>query len=270
MDRRFDASGRRMSAPSASSPKSRVSAESGGTESKVAAFFDMDKTLISENSGSVYMKSRYREGKIGAVQLARGAYAYLRYKLGRLDLLESTRGLMVPLAGREVMEVWAEGQSLCEESIFSLVYPGALERVRHHQARGDLVCIVSGSMGFIVDHVAAHLDIDHAIYTRVEERAGRLTGEVVEPLCFERGKLHWLREFIQEHEIDLARSWFYSDSITDLPLLEEVGHPIAVNPDPRLARLARRRGWPIRLFDLNDSPTGPSGEEAPPAPSVRS
>jgi HAD superfamily hydrolase (TIGR01490 family) len=233
----------------------------------VAAFFDMDKTLIAENSASVYMKRRYRDGKIGAVQLA---LAYLRYKLGLLDLVESTRGLMVPLAGREVVEVWAEGQALCEESIFSLVYPGAVERVRHHQTRGDLVCIVSGSMGFVVDHVAAHLDIDHAIYTRVEEKAGRLTGEVVEPLCYERGKLYWLREFIQEHEIDLSKSWFYSDSITDLPLLEEVGHPVAVNPDPRLYRLARRRGWPIRLFDLDHSPPRKSRKKISTAPSIRS
>ena len=229
----------------------------------------MDKTLIAENSGSVYMKRRYREGEIGAVELARGAFDYLRYKLGVLDLVESTRAMMSGLAGREVAEVYEEARALCEESIFPLVYPGALERVRHHEARGDLVCIVSGSMGFVVDPLAAHLGIEHVIHTRVEQNEGRLTGEVVEPLCFEEGKVYWLGEFIEEHGIDLARSWFYSDSITDLPLFEEVGHPVAVNPDPRLYRLARRRGWPIRLFDLGDAQEQASREEAPAASRVR-
>ena len=217
---------------------------------RAAAFFDMDKTLIAENSGSVYMKERFRKGEIGPAELAQGAFDYLRYKLGVLDLLESTRSLMADLAGRRESEVDEEGRRFCEERIFPLVYPGALESVRRHQARGDLVCIVSGSMGFVVNPLAAHLGIEYAIHSRIEERDGRLTGEVVEPLCFEEGKIHWLKAFIEERGIDLARSWFYTDSITDRPLLEQVGHPVVVNPDPRLYRLARRRGWPVRLFSL--------------------
>ena len=77
---------------------------------------------------------------------------------------------------------------------------------------------------------------------------GIFTGKVVEPVCFEEGKIHWLQQFIADHEIDLAKSWFYTDSVTDLPLLDLVGHPVCVNPDPRLYRHAVHRRWPVRVF----------------------
>ena len=77
---------------------------------------------------------------------------------------------------------------------------------------------------------------------------GRFTGRVIEPVCFEAGKIHWLEQLVATQRIDLARSWFYTDSITDLPLLELVGHPVVTNPDPRLYREASRRRWPVRFF----------------------
>ena len=80
-------------------------------------------------------------------------------------------------------------------------------------------------------------------------QAGLFTGRVVEPICFEEGKIYWLQRFIEEYGIDLAKSWFYTDSITDLPLLDLVGHPVVTNPDPFLYREAARRRWPVRVFD---------------------
>ena len=227
--------------------------------SRVGAFFDMDKTLIAGNSGSIYMKKRYQDGKIGLVELARGAFAYLRYKAGVFDMLKSTHAMTRDLKGRQESEFLAEGRLLCEEAMVPLIYPEAVAAVRSHQERGDLVCIVSGSMGFVVAPLAAHLGIDFAIFTQLETKDGRLTGEIVEPLCFGAGKVHWIQQLVEQQGIDLARSWFYTDSVTDRPLLDRVGHPVAVNPDPRLYRLAVRRGWPIRLFTLDesDSPTAP-------------
>jgi phosphoserine phosphatase len=78
---------------------------------------------------------------------------------------------------------------------------------------------------------------------------GLFTGRVIEPICFEEGKIYWLQQFIEEHGIDLAKSWFYTDSITDLPLLDLVGHPVAANPDPLLYRAAVKRRWPVRFFE---------------------
>ena len=215
---------------------------------RVGAFFDMDKTLIAENSGSVYMKHRYERGEITAWELAAGLGAYLRYKAGVLDLPTWVRSMAKDFAGRDEAELEAEARELFQAHIESLVYPDAAALVRHHQESGHVVVIVSGATRYAVEPLARHLGIEHALFTVLEAEGGVLTGRVVEPVCFEDGKIHWLRAFIASHDVDLARSWFYSDSITDLPLLELVAHPVAVNPDPMLYRTAVRRRWPIRIF----------------------
>ena len=176
-----------MSAPD-SSPLDQGAQQVGVRgSSRMGAFFDMDKTLIAENSGAIYMKKRYRAGEIGMAQLARGLFAYLRYKVGLLDPLESARAMTRDLEGRLESELLAEGRLLCEELMVPLIYPGAMAAVRSHQERGDLVCIVSGSMGFVVDPLAVHLGIEFTIHTQLEKKEGRLTGQVVEPICFEEG-----------------------------------------------------------------------------------
>jgi phosphoserine phosphatase len=95
----------------------------------------------------------------------------------------------------------------------------------------------------LTDWVCEDLDIEHSIATRVEVVDGKFTGRGIKPFCYGRGKLYWAEKFAEEHGIDLAASWFYTDSIVDLPMLEAVGHPVAVNPDPRLRAEAKRRGW---------------------------
>ena len=125
--------------------------------------------------------------------------------------------------------------------------------MREHQAQGHVVAIVSGATKFVVRPLAARLGIKHILYTRLEVEDGRFTGRVIEPICFEEGKIYWLQQLIDEQRIDLAKSWFYTDSITDLPLLDLVGHPVAMNPDPRLYREAARRRWPVRFFTPPDA-----------------
>ncbi|MCS5636495.1 MAG: HAD-IB family hydrolase, partial [Myxococcota bacterium] len=181
-----------------SSAEARAAESSGAhPDRRAAAFFDMDKTLIAENSGSVYLKKRFRNGEVGVSDLATGLAAYLRYKMGVLDASESTKALMSGLQGRLESELADEGRVLCETEIVPLIYPAAAAAVRFHQDRGDLVCIVSGSLGFVVEPLGAHLAIEHTICSQVEMRDGRFTGELVKPLCFEEGKLYWLQEFIE-------------------------------------------------------------------------
>ena len=159
--------------------------------------------------------------------------------------------MMRDFAGREVAELEAEARVLFEERVLDSVYPEARRVVEEHRKAGHVVVIVSGATRFVVQPLAEHLGIEHSIYTELEAEDGRFTGRVVEPVCFEEGKIYWLQQFIEEHEIDLAISYFYSDSITDLPLLELVGHPVVTNPDPLLHREALRRCWPVRFFDLH-------------------
>jgi HAD superfamily hydrolase (TIGR01490 family) len=216
---------------------------------RVGAFFDMDKTLIAENSASLYMRYRYQRGEISGFELLKGIGAYLQYKLGILDIRNWTKTMMVQFRGQSEAELEAEAKAWFEELVAQTIYPEAEELVRKHEADGHVVAIVSGATKFVVRPLARRLGIEHLLYTRLEVEGGCFTGRVIEPICFEEGKIYWLQQFIEEHGIDLAKSWFYTDSITDLPLLDLVGHPVATNPDPLLYRAAVRRRWPVRFFE---------------------
>jgi len=216
---------------------------------RVGAFFDLDKTLISENSGSLYMRYRYQRGEIGGLELLKGLGAYLQYKLGILDIRNWTQNMMVQFRGQSEADLEREARIWCEEAVVRTIYPRAAELLRDHETQGHVVAIVSGATKFVVRPLAEHLGIRHFLYTRLEVENGRFTGRVVEPICFEEGKIYWIQQFIEEHGIDLAKSFFYTDSVTDLPLLDLVGHPVAVNPDPLLYRAAVRRRWPVRFFE---------------------
>jgi putative phosphoserine phosphatase/1-acylglycerol-3-phosphate O-acyltransferase len=161
---------------------------------------------------------------------------------------------MHELEGRSEAELMAEAAELFDRVILPLVYPDAVEAIRWHQDQGHEVCIVSGAARFVVEPLARHLGIEHALYTRLDVKNGLFTGRVVEPICFEEGKIYWLQQFIDEQRIDLAKSWFYTDSVTDRPLLDLVGHPMVVNPDPLLYRLAVRRHWPVRFYETSRVP----------------
>jgi HAD superfamily hydrolase (TIGR01490 family) len=223
---------------------------------RIGAFFDLDKTLICENSGSLYMRYRYQRGEIGGLDLLKGLGAYLQYKVGVLDIRNWTKNMMVQFRGQSEAELDREARVWFEESVARTIYPRAIELLRQHEERGHVVAIVSGATKFVVRPVAERLGVRHLLYTRLEVENGCFTGRVIEPICFEEGKIYWIQQFIEEQGIDLAKSFFYTDSITDLPLLDLVGHPVAVNPDPLLYRTAVRRRWPIRFFEPPASQAG--------------
>jgi putative phosphoserine phosphatase/1-acylglycerol-3-phosphate O-acyltransferase len=143
----------------------------------------------------------------------------------------------------------AETESFFAQRVLPVIYPEAERRVRKHLELGHFVALVSGSTRYVLDPLAAHLGVKHVLCTELESDQGVLTGRVVEPVCFGRGKVHRLSQLIECEGLDLPRSWFYTDSMSDLPLLELVGHPVVVNPDPPLYREARRRRWPIEFFE---------------------
>lgn len=230
----------------------------------VGAFFDMDKTLISENSGSLYMKYRYEQGELGAMDLALGLVAYLRYKVGLLDIAAWTRDAMQQFRGESERAIAVEARTWFRDRVLPTLYPEAVETIRWHREQGHVVAIVSGATRYVVQPLAEHLDVRHFLYTRLEVERGRFTGRVIDPICFEEGKIYWLQQLVDAQRIDLARSWFYTDSITDLPLLDLVGHPVVTNPDPRLYREARRRCWPVRFFVPPQAAV--EAEPLPPAP----
>jgi HAD superfamily hydrolase (TIGR01490 family) len=213
----------------------------------------MDKTLIAENSGTLYMKYLYQKGEVDRWELLKGLGAYLQYKVGVLDINAWTKGMMVQFKGQSERTLTREANQWFQDMVVQTLYPEGEKLVKEHQTAGHVVAIVSGASKFVVRPLAARLGIKHILYTRLETENGRFTGRVVEPICFEEGKIYWLQQLVDDQQIDLARSFFYTDSVTDLPLLELVGHPVVVNPDPRLYRTAVRRRWPVRFFTPPDA-----------------
>jgi HAD superfamily hydrolase (TIGR01490 family) len=215
---------------------------------RIAALFDVDKTILARNSGRLFLQELYERGEIDAWTVLRNLAAYLSYKLNRLDIDRWAERALDAMIGRSESELLARAEDFFEKRVRPMIYPEAQGRVQWHLEQGHLVALVTGSTRFVVEPLAMHLGVKHAVCTELEVENGRLTGRISPPICFGRGKVERLRQLIERENVDLARSWCYTDSLSDLPLLELVGHPVVVNPDPGLYREARRRRWPVSFY----------------------
>lgn len=217
--------------------------------SRVAALFDLDKTLLDTSSGQLYVRYMRRTGQIGNRAVLQVAWWSLISRLGMLDVQKLVPRLLAGVAGDDESEMLRTSDLWFVSDVVPHITQRGRQRVVEHQDHGHVVAIVSGSTQYAVGPAAAYLGIPgQYVCTHLESRNGRFTGQVVPPVCYGAGKIVWAERFAAEHGADLSASYFYTDSITDLPLLERVAHPIAVNPDPRLRRLAQKRGWPIEQF----------------------
>jgi HAD superfamily hydrolase (TIGR01490 family) len=215
-----------------------------------AAFFDLDRTLLRRSSALALAGSFRRRGVIGRGQLAKAAIWQLLFA-ARGASAETVRkasedGMRI-LAGFPVDDLRVLVSEAMEPVLKPLVYRDALRLLEHHRERGEHGYIVSATLQEIVAEVARELGFDGAIGSTCEIADGVYTGRVLRA-CHGRGKATAVRELAEPAGIDLAVSTAYSDSHTDLPFLEVVGRPVAVNPDRQLRRLARERGWPILKF----------------------
>ena len=215
-----------------------------------AAFFDLDRTLIRRSSALALAGSFEERGLIGRKQLAKAA-AWQVFFAARGAGAETVRkaaedGLML-LKDLEVEEMRALVAEAMEPALKPLVYREPLDLVARHRDRGERVYVVSATVQEIVEPVALELGFDGALGSLCEIVDGRYTGRSLRA-CHAEGKAEAVRELAAEEGIELAASTAYSDSHTDLPFLEVVGNPVAVNPDRDLRRIARERGWPILTF----------------------
>ncbi len=216
-----------------------------------AAFFDLDKTVIARASLVAFGPTLYRAGLLSRWPLIRSLYDQVVFRYLGADeaRLERVRNAALVLTkGWNHDEVESIVIEALESVIEPIVYDEALELIRQHRADGHLVVIVSASPEEIVVPLARYLGADAAIGSRAQlDELGRYNGEV-ERYAYGPAKVDAIEELAAERGISLATSWAYSDSATDLPMLSAVGHPVAVNPDRALARVARERGWEIRRF----------------------
>jgi HAD superfamily hydrolase (TIGR01490 family) len=216
---------------------------------RVAALFDMDRTLLDTSSALLYVRYLRRIGQISRWGVAQVMGWTLLERLGLLDMQRLVERLATAASGDSEPEL----KQLCDrwfaEDVLVHVTDRGRQRLAEHQAQGHVLGIVSASTQYAVGPLATHLGIPgQYVSTRLESQDGQLTGRIVPPVCHGEGKVVWAERFAAEHDADLSASYFYTDSITDLPLLERVGHPVAVNPDSKLRKLAKQRAWPIEIF----------------------
>ncbi len=210
---------------------------------RVAAFFDMDKTLLRCNSGAVWARYLRRRGEISLYEMVRAFAWILQYKFALLDFESVTRRLAADMKGQPEVELAEKCRQWVGEELVPQVFPTARERIARHRQDGHVVAMLSSSSPYVAEPLGHELALDAVLCTRLEVQAGKFTGRVLPPVCFGAGKVTWAEQFAVEHDIDLEQSWFYTDSYSDLPMLRRVGRQVAVNPDPRLRRFARRAGW---------------------------
>jgi HAD superfamily hydrolase (TIGR01490 family) len=215
-----------------------------------AAFFDLDKTLISRSSTLAFVPSFYQHGLLSGMQAMRGALAQLTFRLGGADhrQMERIKDQVAKACRGWSAERVTEIVTMClAERIGPIVYAEARRLVETHREAGRDVIIVSTAGQEMVRPIGAMLGATGIIATRMRLADGRYTGEV-EFYAYGEAKAHRMRELASERGYDLASCFAYSDSATDLPMLEAVGYPHAVNPDRELRRVAKERGWPVLAF----------------------
>ena len=230
-----------------------------------AAFFDLDKTVIARASMIAFGKPFQRAGLLSRRVLVRalwGQLVYLWIGASEKKLVKTRDAALKLTRGWEQEKVRTIVREAIDEVIEPIVFEEALELIRQHQSEGRLVAIVSASPIEVVEPLSQHLGADIAIGTEAKiDEHGRYSGELVR-YAYGPAKADAIRELAAERDIDLAASYAYSDSVTDLPMMELVGHPVAVNPDRPLLRVATEREWevvrfvkPVRLRDRVPMPS---------------
>ncbi|MHB1740294.1 MAG: HAD family hydrolase [Actinomycetes bacterium] len=217
---------------------------------RIAAFFDLDKTIIARSSTLAFSRPFYRGGLLSRSALLKSAYAQFVYLFGGADhdrmeqLRVSLSSLVKDWDVAQVRQIVAEA---LHELIDPLVYDEAVALIEEHHAAGHHVVIVSTSGVEVVDPIGRMLGADEIVATRMAVADGRYTGEI-DFYAYGQGKADAVTRLAAQHGYVLADCFGYSDSVTDLPMLEAVGHPYAVNPDRALRREAASRGWPVLDF----------------------
>jgi len=215
-----------------------------------AAFFDLDRTLISGSSAFVLGIAAWRAKLVPTKHLMRDAGSALSFRLVGADD-DTSHGvrdrILGAVKGLRVDDLVALNADIVPK-LLARVRPESRRLVELHRAAGRATYIVSASPVELVEPLAKALGMTAGIGTRSEIKDGVYTGELAGPFCYGPGKVEAMQELARWEGLDLERCWAYSDSASDLPMMEAVGHPVAVNPDPKLERVAGQRGWPVVVF----------------------
>lgn len=219
---------------------------------RVAAIFDLDDTLLTDSSGRLMFRYLRQRRLLRRFFHPWGVLTVLNaVSLYKLRVIDATRAMQrTAHLARDVRvaELWEIVQSWFDEMLVHAIAAEGQARVNWHRSQGHIPVICSAASQFSVQPVARHLDVDHVVCTEWLAEDGKLTGIVREPIVYGEGKVFWMERWAQRHNVDLASSYFYSDHISDQPLLQRVAYPTVVNPNRKFGRLATRFGWPIQYW----------------------
>jgi HAD superfamily hydrolase (TIGR01490 family) len=213
------------------------------------ALFDMDRTLVRKNTAQLYVRYQRRKGEASLLDSLRVAWWVAQYTVGIVDAERVAVKVLRSLQGQAEKTMAARCDDWFRSDVIHHVGEEARRTVAKHRDSGDVCAIVTGAWRYSADPLARELEIPHVIATELErDDEGRFTGKHIQPLCYGHGKIARSEALAKSHGYSLRDATFYSDSISDLPLLEAVGTPVAVNPDPRLLRVAKDRGWRVERW----------------------
>jgi HAD superfamily hydrolase (TIGR01490 family) len=219
---------------------------SEGATKVTLAIFDLDNTLLGGDSDYLWGEFLIQRGIVDEESYRReNNRFYEEYKSGTLNIYEFLEFSLAPLARYEMDSLHQMRQQYIIEKIQPIVLPAALELLNRHRQRQHTLMIITATNSFVTEPIAELLGVEHLLATEPEVINNRYSGRVSGTPCFREGKVSRLRQWLSQHGENLQDSWFYSDSHNDLPLLELVSHPAAVDPDETLAWHARQKNWRI-------------------------
>ncbi|MEZ4885077.1 MAG: HAD-IB family hydrolase [Chitinophagales bacterium] len=221
----------------------------GESGAHIGAFFDLDRTLISGFSAKEFFQTRLLSGRVTPRELIAQFAGVLVYATGNRNFASLAAVSAQGVKGVKEQVFIEVGEEVYSKYLAHSIYPESRALVAAHVAKGHTVAIISAATPYQVNPIARDMGIEHVMCTRMEVVGDTFTGKVIEPACWGEGKAFAAQELTREFDLDLSKSYFYTDSAEDMPLMDIVGNPRAMNPDAKLASVAYENDWPIYRFN---------------------
>lgn len=224
--------------------------------------FDLDETLIAADSCSKFCEFIVAEGLVDPSFVERDLEMMVQYMAGELDMVEYINFFIGEIRHLSIEEISTRLPRFIDGFIRPVIYPQAQQLITELKARGDRPLIISATSTFIVAAIADLLDVQDFLAIDLKTEGGYYTGEIAGIPSFREGKVTRLKQWLEAEQVSMDGAYFYTDSINDLPLLEQVDHPVATNPDEQLLQIAEHRHWPVLLWDKPNSSMAGIGTHA--------
>ena len=230
----------------------------GESGAHIGAFFDLDRTLIKGFSAKQFFQRRLFSGKMSTREIIAQFAGILVYATGQGNFAGLAAVSAQGVKGIDEKVFIQVGEEVYSKQLEQEIYSESRALVQAHLAKGHTVAIISAATPYQVDPIARDLDIEHIMCTRMEVKNGKFTGEIVEPACWGDGKAYAAKQLVEQFNLDLSKSYFYTDSAEDMPLMEIVGNPRPMNPDTKLSAIAYKNDWPVYRFNDEERPKAES------------